>query len=182
MAAARRLMSLGLFGVIFAFPAYTAAATRHLGAHVHGVTTLNIALDGQLLSIEGEMPGVNIVGFEHPPHTEAERARLTDSEATLRNPAEWMKPNAEARCKITTVEVKDDGFRADTHKGEHADFDTRYLFTCDAPLNLRTIELSLIQRFPGTHEVRVNAALPSGQAEEVFTTPIAAISFSPNVP
>ncbi len=160
----------------------SATAARHLGAHVHGVTTLNIALDGQLLSIEGEMPGVNIVGFEHPPHSDAERAQLASALATLRNPAEWMKPNAEARCRVTTAEVKDDGFHDGAGAGQHADFDTRYLFTCDAPLNLRTIELSLIQHFSGTHEVRVNAVLPSGQAQEVFTTPVAAISFSPNAP
>ncbi len=177
-----RLTTLMALSCVFHSLLVAAAPPRHLGAHVHGVATLNVALDGQLLSIEGEMPGVNIVGFEHPPHTEAERATLKDSEATLRNPGEWMKPNAEARCAITTAEVKDDGFRADARKGEHADFDTRYLFTCQAPLNLRTIELSLIQRFPGTHEVRVNAALPSGQAEEIFTTPVASISFSPNEP
>ena len=69
---------------------------------------------------------------------------------------------------------------ADHH--EHADVDIGYQFECDAPLDLRSIELRLIERFPGTHEVRVNVVSLGGQAQEVFSTARAEITFTPAAP
>ena len=54
----------------------SAAIQRQHGAHVHGTTTIDIASDGKLLSFKFEMPGVNAVGYEHPPHSAEERAQL----------------------------------------------------------------------------------------------------------
>jgi hypothetical protein len=167
------------------------AIQRQHGAHVHGTTTIDIAEDGKLLSFKFEMPGVNAVGYEHPPHNDEERAQLNVALAVLRAPGTWLVPNAEARCRLTQTNVEPNGFdepkvapAGAKAKGEHehADIDVGYLFECEAPLNLRSVELDLIDRFPGTHVVNVNAALGSGQAQETFTTPHATITFSPASP
>ena len=38
---------------------------RELGPHVHGHGTLNIAIEDKRVSMELEVPGMDIVGFEH---------------------------------------------------------------------------------------------------------------------
>jgi hypothetical protein len=184
-------------GVLFAAPNHASAEMqRQRGAHVHGVTSMRIAQDGRLLSVTVEMPGMNAIGYEHPPHTAAQRAQLVTALDILRKPADWLVPNTEARCRLASVEVTPNGFgasapgnsqtttqeRKEAEAHEHADVDASYQFQCDAPLDLRLIELRLIERFPGTHEVRVDIVSLSDQAQEVFSTPRAEITFTPAAP
>ena len=49
---------------------------REAGAHAHGHGKVNIAIEGQRLSIELEAPGADIVGFEHEAKTAAEKAAV----------------------------------------------------------------------------------------------------------
>jgi len=174
--------------------AANARIERQHGAHVHGVTTITIAQDGQQLSVGMEMPGVNVVGYEHPPHSAGEQAKLDAAIEVLREPGQWFVPNAEALCRVSSVEVHPNGFGDDSAPSgaapkanaaaahEHADVDVAYQYACSAPLNLRSIDLRLIERFPGTHEVRVDIVSAGGQAQEVLSTPHAEITFSPNSP
>lgn len=46
---------------------------RALGAHVHGIGELNVAIDGEALLVELISPAMDLVGFEHAPRTEAQR-------------------------------------------------------------------------------------------------------------
>jgi hypothetical protein len=179
--------------LLLAWPGTSSAQTqRQHGAHVHGVTTMEIAQDGRQLSVTVEMPGMNAMGFEHPPHTVAEQAQLDAALNLLHKPSDWFSPNAEARCRLTNVEVTPNGFGGSAsdagakpsenetaNQHDHTDVDSAYQFECDAPLNLRSVDLRLIERFPGTHEVRVNIVSLSGQAQEVFSTPRAEITFAP---
>jgi len=180
---------------LLVWPAATNARTeRAHGAHVHGITTVDIAQDGRQLGVGFEMPGMNAVGYEHPPRSAAEQAQLDSALKILNNPVDWFVPNVEARCKITAVEVTPNGFgvssaapaagvettSAEHH--EHADIDVRYQYECEAPLNLRSIDLRLIERFPQTHEVRVNVVSPGGQAQEQFSSPQDTITLSPAGP
>ncbi len=49
---------------------------RQLGAHVHGHGHLNIAIEGKTVSMELEVPGADVVGFEHEPSTPDQKAAL----------------------------------------------------------------------------------------------------------
>lgn len=58
--------------IIFALSPLSLAVDEHeheheqsLSAHLHGVATLNIALDDQQLELQLNSPAMNIVGFEY---------------------------------------------------------------------------------------------------------------------
>ena len=55
-----------------------ASETRHADAHEHGHGQLTIAIEGSMIEMEIEIPGADIVGFEHPPET-AEQHEIFDA-------------------------------------------------------------------------------------------------------
>ena len=69
---------LGIITVVivlgFKLPQIQAAERRHHEAHMHGVAQLNVAFEGNNLYIELSSPAANIVGFEHHPRTEEQKA------------------------------------------------------------------------------------------------------------
>ena len=48
--------------------------TRQLESHEHGVSTLKIAIEGQNEQMELESPANDIVGFEHAPENNKQKA------------------------------------------------------------------------------------------------------------
>jgi hypothetical protein len=71
---------LGIITVVFVLgfrlPQVQAGEQRHHEAHVHGVAHLNVAFEGNNLYIELSSPAANIVGFEHHPRTEEQKAAV----------------------------------------------------------------------------------------------------------
>ena len=63
-----------------------AEETRQMGAHEHGVSTLNIAFEGNVLMMELEAPGADIVGFEYEAETDEDKARIAAAVAVLEDP------------------------------------------------------------------------------------------------
>ena len=59
---------------------------RELGPHVHGHGTLNIAIEDKRVSMELEVPGMDIVGFEHAPSTDDQKAAVDKAKARLEKP------------------------------------------------------------------------------------------------
>lgn len=53
-----------------------AAEYRHHEAHEHGVAHMNVAFEGNELYIELISPAANIVGFEHQPRTQEQKAAV----------------------------------------------------------------------------------------------------------
>ncbi|MDR9452910.1 MAG: DUF2796 domain-containing protein, partial [Wenzhouxiangella sp.] len=62
-----------LIGVIVLLAATPVSAQieRQHAAHVHGEATGSLAVDGSTVSVQLALPGHNVVGFEHPPRTDA---------------------------------------------------------------------------------------------------------------
>ena len=71
---------LGIISVVLALglrlPQVQADDQRHHEAHVHGVAHMNVAFEGNNLYIELSSPAANIVGFEHHPRTEKQKAAV----------------------------------------------------------------------------------------------------------
>lgn len=97
---ATALLSLLISSVV----ATQAAAEQHsLGAHEHGIAQLQLATSGQQLLVNFEVPAESIVGFEHAPSNDAQRAAITQASTQLS--AAWLTPSASAQCKITSQSV-----------------------------------------------------------------------------
>lgn len=169
----------GAILVLLALPLAAAAQV-----HEHGTATLEIAVDGGVLSINLESPLENVVGFEHAPRDDKQRAALKKMEETLRRPERLFKPSAEAGCAVRDVKVenpfaagaKPEGGHAhgekDKHGGhaeEHAEAHASWTFQCARPQVLRALEVLLFDAFPGMKQIKAQKATPSGQGVATLT-------------
>lgn len=155
-------------------PAADSGHRRH-SAHEHGAARLNVALDGDTLHLEFISPAANIVGFEHPPGTDAQRRRLAEAVATLEEGSRMFLPTPAAGCALgeatVTSELLDD--EPDDHAREghahlegeeiHSEFHVRYRFRCDNPPALEHLEVRVFELFPGTETLEVQVVGPRGQ-------------------
>ncbi len=99
--------------------------SRELDAHQHGHGTLNIAVEGASVAMELEVPGADIVGFEHPAETAEDRALVDAAIAQLAKPLELFVIPAAAGCTVTTanVELMGEDDHEEDHEDEHDDKD-----------------------------------------------------------
>lgn len=114
--------------LVIAAPAL-AEERRELSAHVHGHSTLNIAIEAGQVAMELEAPGADIVGFEHAAESDEDKAAIEDALAVLREPLTLFVPPAEAGCTVASADVKllVEGGDHDEHEhGEHGHGDEEH--------------------------------------------------------
>ena len=58
-----------IFAGLF-LPLHSYAQTRQLEAHEHGAARVMMAMEGEKLQLEFEVPSDSLVGFEHFPETD----------------------------------------------------------------------------------------------------------------
>ena len=93
----------------------SAAEKRQLDSHEHGHGTLNIAVEDNKISMELEVPGADIVGFERKPKTKAEKATLKKAINDLKKPLSLFVLPSSAACEVKEAKVKLDGDEHDGH-------------------------------------------------------------------
>jgi Protein of unknown function (DUF2796) len=144
--------------------------------HEHGKVTINAALDGNELVIELDSPAVNVVGFEHEPRTDEERAAVQSAATLLRNGRALFSMPREARCQFEKTELKApewehsdaDESPHDEHE-HHADYHARFSYRCWSPAHLEWLQPALLDKLRNVTEARVNVATVSGQHSEAVT-------------
>ena len=105
-----------------------AAERRELGAHEHGHSKLNLAIEGTLVVMEIAAPGLDVLGFEHPAETAADKAALDAAKAVLAEPLSLFVLPAAAGCRVVeaavALEQEEHAHESEEHEGEaHADGD-----------------------------------------------------------
>ena len=140
------------------------------GAHQHGVAHLNVAVDGADLYLEFISPSANIVGFEHPPRTEAQNTTVDDAVELLKDGESLFVPPAGAQCRLGNPTVDSDidsdpgseseGAHPHEHdEGDepqrHSEFTADYHFVCDNPEELTGVDVMLSRAFPGIEHIGV---------------------------
>lgn len=176
-------------GLLF-FSATTYAQHK---AHVHGIANMDVVVEGNTLSVDFHSPLANLVHFEHAPKTDEERAAVKNMVTALRNAnAMFVVPEA-AQCAIQTVKLASEGLKPellgekattatqhhhhDDHEKDHAhdhdhahmDLDAEYQFNCNKPENLTMIDVKLINSFPATERINVQAVTPQRQMATTLT-------------
>jgi Protein of unknown function (DUF2796) len=145
--------------------------------HEHGKVTINAALDGNELVIELDSPAVNVVGFEHEPRTDEERAAVRAAAILLGNGRELFSMPREARCQFGKTELKapeweqsddDEAAPHDEHE-HHADYHARFTYRCASPDHLMWLQPALLDKLRSVTEARINIATATGQRSEVVT-------------
>lgn len=164
------LTFLALSGLVIFAPVTWANDHRHdphHGAHQHGVSTLEVAVDGATLSIHLASPLDNVVGFEHAPRTAKQRAAASQALATLKQGGELFAPTPAAGCTLAEVKVEAPLLQGKTtDAGDHGDLEADYRFTCARPDKLTGVDARLFSRFPGMK--RIDAAVVTAKGQQAF--------------
>ncbi|MCT9126589.1 DUF2796 domain-containing protein [Cupriavidus gilardii] len=165
-----------------ALVATTLAGHAHAAEpHVHGQATLDVAVEGPVLSIALASPLDNVFGFERLPRTDAERAKVRQATATLRDGAALFRPSPEADCRLEAAQV----YFGKLHHGltgegeaphgqpqaghQHADLDADYRFRCARPEALRSLEVRVFRLFPGVSRIAAQLAAETRQSGATLT-------------
>jgi len=98
--------------------------SRQMDAHVHGTGAVQIAIDGPTIALEITVPGADIVGFEHAPGSDADRAALDAALAQFGDVSALVTLQGAAACTSATKRVDTHGYGlgdADVHEARAAD-------------------------------------------------------------
>lgn len=76
------------------------------GAHEHGVVRAGFAVDRARLTLDLEVPGDAVFGFEHAPASDEERRTVVEALARLQeNAGRLVAFGSDVRCAVDSVEV-----------------------------------------------------------------------------
>ena len=157
------------------------AETRQVDAHEHGTTEAELAIEGATLSLALYAPGADIVGFEHPPRTEADKAAVAAAIATLSQPQTLFVLPAAAGCGVTAATVSLEGDddhghghghshgHGHGHGAEHLEFVARYSFDCTDSAAIDAIGLGWFDAFPGAQKIAFSIVSEAGARGLVVT-------------
>src|SRR6266705_5649095 len=179
-----RLLALCFLAGAVATPSFAAEEHRELGAHEHGRGTLNIAVEGTKVTMELEVPGVDIVGFEHAAKTRKDKAAVEKAKTQLSAPLSLFSLPASAACRVTEAKIEVEigehdhdakeetkgakapaGGKAPAKSEGHSEFHAEYALECAAPGNMTAIEFGYFRAFAGAQKLVVNVITPKGQSK-----------------
>jgi hypothetical protein len=124
---------------------------------------------------------MDIVGFEHIPSTDDQKAAVEKAKAKLTDVLSVFKLPAAAKCKVDTANVES---RKETHQPgekdpdeedekipghEHSEFHATYTINCEAPESLTGLETVYFANFAGAQLLNVNVTTSKGQTQAQMT-------------
>jgi hypothetical protein len=179
-------------GAVLAFGLMAPATATAQHAHVHGVARLELAVDGQRVSLRLESPLENLLGFERAPRTDKEKVAVRSMAERLARPDALFALTAAARCTAASTRIDapvvglagKPGADAQTvapgkagpggaKKGAdagHAELQAQFVFQCEDAARLQGVEVRLFEAFQRLRQLDVQAVTPRGQ-KSVRLTP-----------
>lgn len=175
------------------------SAHRQLGAHEHGSGTLNVAVEGDRVSLELAAPGADIVGFEHAPQTDQQKAEHSKAGEKLKAGLTLFRLTPQAGCELVEYEIdhvseahvadiesataaSDHAHDHDEHEDaghdhDHAEFLVSYSIRCETPAELRGIAFDYFNEFKNAQRLQVNVVTAKGQSAFTATRDAPMVSF-----
>ena len=123
---------------------------KSLDAHVHGVSVLNLVQDMGQLSFEFEMPGFDVVGFEHKAKKKEDIKKVRNALNILSDYKNMINVPASANCKEKKSSAKV------INEGSHSEFISQYLLSCEKISLIKDIQITYFDSFPFSKELNVN--------------------------
>ncbi|OIO67440.1 MAG: hypothetical protein CO186_12350 [Zetaproteobacteria bacterium CG_4_9_14_3_um_filter_49_83] len=151
------------------------ARSETLGAHVHGIALLQVAVEHDAMLLSFSSPLDNMLGFEHKPGNATEQAKTDVMAATLQHAETMFIANPEAACTLASVHLDsvaleaDDADVEDHHHDGHADIDGEFIFHCSHADRLQWLDVMLFDPFPNLHRLKVEVVTPQRQAAAMLT-------------
>ncbi|MDR2092167.1 MAG: DUF2796 domain-containing protein [Azoarcus sp.] len=184
-------MKKHIFVLLFPVLGLLALPARGHDPHEHGVARLDVALEGQRLSLELDSPLANFLSFEHAPRTDAQRNEVRAMAAKLRGAEALFVPPKAALCRLASVELASDNLPKDLlapagapatgqlpeDNDSHGDIEAEYVFLCDKPEAVTQIEIRLFKAFPALREIAAQIAVPGKQRAAELTPESSALEW-----
>lgn len=168
-----------------------AQETREMDAHVHGVSTAEIAIEHGAVEINILSPGMDIVGFEYEASTDADKDAVEAAIRTMLTPENIVTLPEAAGCRLTEVvahlhagdhEHDEDHAEGEEHDHDHDDhadgedhdheehaddaghseFHVGYTFACANEDALTTIGFPFFERFENAKEIEAKFVTETG--------------------
>lgn len=155
------------------------AERRHGEVHVHGIASINIAVEGTKAVVEFRAPAENIIGFEHEAKSESDRKKRDAALMRLRERGDRMFV-FDSRLGCRSAEMKatiggetpvgaeaQSGKREQTKdktSGEHREVHASFSVLCDKPLAGSRVQFRVYEQFPEIHEAKVQVISDAQQS------------------
>lgn len=168
-------------------PFGSASAFEEHEAHEHGHATLMLVQEKDELQMVFKSPAMNIVGFEHQPNTDEQRAKVEAAVKQLKDVDNLFTINEIAKCELEHARVKSalleaverhDHHEHGNHQDDtHSEFQAEYHFECANMDGLKELKLKLFDFFSSLEEVEAQLILKSEQRLEELNHHNASIKF-----
>src|SRR5690606_13397733 len=99
----------------------SAGLAQAAGPHVHGQGNLDLAMAGGTLLVELSLPAADVVGFEHAPRDDDQKALVKDALARLGKGTNVLEPAPAAACKVTRESVHSGLSDSETEEHDHGE-------------------------------------------------------------
>ncbi len=150
----------------------TAAAAR---PHEHGVAQLDVAVEAGRVTVVLDVPLESLLGFEHAPRGDAEKAAVDAALARLNAPAALFRIDPAAQCRPTRTELRSGALSlgdAAAAKDGHDDLEASWEFTCQDGFKAGFVETGLFDAFARLQRVDVQAVTRKGQMKATLRRPV----------
>ena len=158
---------------------FSAQASREKDSHEHGAANVMLAMEGEKLQLNFEVPSESLIGFEHFPKSQDQRWYFNEAIKSLLEPSKLFSIPADAECLLVGINVSQSLFAAkdehgheekDEHGHEekdehghdesdkseiHSEFISKYHWTCEHLDEIDSIGTQLMNIFPRIEEIRV---------------------------
>ncbi len=165
------------------------AQVRQKDSHEHGAANLKIAMEGEKLHVEFEVPSESLIGFEHFPKSQSNRENFSESIKILSDPARLFSISSEGECLLVGMKISQSLFSNEDEHGHdesedehghdesedehghdesekseiHSEFKSNYSWNCQHLDEIDSIGTQLMTFFPKIEEIRVNWISSNGQ-------------------
>jgi Protein of unknown function (DUF2796) len=148
-----------------------AAEFRSRPPHVHGLATVDIAVDGLALAITFRAPAINVIGFEHAPTTPDEKAAVAHANQTYKAGNKLFVTSAAAGCTqraatLTPITYETDG--EEKPNAPQADYEVAYQFACQHVDKLAWVDTTLFAAMRNAQRITVNVVADRLQTQVVL--------------
>ena len=158
---------------------FSAQASREKDSHEHGAANVMLAMEGEKLQLNFEVPSESLIGFEHFPKSQDQRWYFNEAIKTLLEPSKLFSIPADAECLLVGINVsqslfaakdehgheekdehgheeKDEHGHDESEKSEiHSEFISKYHWNCEHLDEIDSIGSQLMNIFPRIEEIRV---------------------------
>ena len=165
------------------------AQVRQKDSHEHGAANLKMALEGEKLQVEFEVPSESLIGFEHFPKSQSNREDFSNAIKILSDPSRLFSMSREGECLLVGMNIsqslfsneeehghdesedehsknesEDEDGHDESEKSEiHSEFKSNYSWNCQHLDEIDSIGTQLMTVFPNIEEIRVNWISNNGQ-------------------